>query len=216
MYRNDRCHNHQTSQPTVSQQSLSRVSSLCALFILYMIINVTRVVGDSGAVFTTETTRNSELKNAIFKIFALKLVELTSIKVLAKKSENKHGFQNFFCAFEMYENTDFCIQKIFLLRSFFDHFFHKKWIKKWPEPKKLLIPKISFFMPVNHEKEFLKSVHNEVLFWQLFARPLIEVSSTNFKAKILKMAFFNSEFLVVSMVNTAPEFPTTLVTLMYG
>ena len=88
------------------------------------------MVGDSGAVFTTETTRNSELKNAIFKIFALKLVELTSIKVLAKKSENKHGFQNFFCAFEMYENTDFCIQKFFLLRSFFDHFFQKKLIKK--------------------------------------------------------------------------------------
>ena len=84
-----------------------------------MVNNVNRVVGDSGAVFTTETTRNSELKNAI------KLVELTSIKVLAKKSENKHEFQNFFCAFEMYENTDFCIQKIFLLRSFFDHFFHK-------------------------------------------------------------------------------------------
>ena len=39
---------------------------------------------DSGAVFTTETIRNSELNDAIFKIFALKLVELTSIKVLAK------------------------------------------------------------------------------------------------------------------------------------
>ena len=116
-------------------------------------------MGDSGAVFTTETIRNSELKNAIFKIFALKLVELTSIKVLAKKSENKHGFQNFFCAFEMYENTDFCIQKIFLLRSFFDHFFQKKLIKKWPEPKKLLILKISLFMPLNHAKEFLKSFH---------------------------------------------------------
>ena len=48
-------------------------------------LNVTRVVGDSRAVFTTETIRNSELKNAIFKIFALKLVELTSIKVLAKE-----------------------------------------------------------------------------------------------------------------------------------
>ena len=50
------------------------------------------MVGDSGAVFTTETIRKSELDDAIFKIFALKLVELTSIKVLAKKSENKHGF----------------------------------------------------------------------------------------------------------------------------
>ena len=92
--------------------------------------NVTRVVGDSGAVFTTETIRNSELKNAIFKIFALKLVELSSIKVLPKNYESKHGFKKFFCAFKMYERTDFCMQKIFWLRSFFDHFFQKTWIKK--------------------------------------------------------------------------------------
>ena len=75
--------------------------------------------------FTTETIRNSELKNAIFKIFALKLVELSSIKALAKNSENKHGFQNFFRAFEMNENDDFCMKKNFLLRSVFDHFFQK-------------------------------------------------------------------------------------------
>ena len=80
------------------------------------------MVGDSGAVFTTETIRNSELNDAIFKIFALKLVELTSIKVLAQKFENKHRFQNFFCAFEMYDKADFCVQNFFLLRSFFDHF----------------------------------------------------------------------------------------------
>ena len=82
-------------------------------------------MGDSGAVFTTETIRNSELNDAIFKIFALKLVELSSIKALTKKRENKHGFQNFFCAFDMNENDDFRMQKIFLLRSFFDHFFQK-------------------------------------------------------------------------------------------
>ena len=91
-----------------------------------MYVNVTRVVGDSGAVFTTETIRNSELNDAIFKIFALKLVELSSIKVLAQKFENKHRFQNFFCAFEMYDKADFCVQKFFLLRSFFDHFFQKR------------------------------------------------------------------------------------------
>ena len=107
---------------------------------------------------------------------------------MAKIYENKHGFQNFFCAFEMYENTDFCIQKIFLLRSFFDHFLKKKLIKKWPEPKKLLKPKITFFMPMNHAKEFLKFLHNKALFSQLFARPLIELSSSNFKAKIVKIA----------------------------
>ena len=50
---------------------------------------VTRVVGDSGAVFTTETTRNSELKNAIFKKFALKMVELSCIKGLANNCQNK-------------------------------------------------------------------------------------------------------------------------------
>ena len=75
--------------------------------------------------FTIETTWNSVLINTIFKIFALKLVELSSIKALAKNYENKHGFQNFFRAFEMNENDDFCMQKIFLLRSFFDHFFQK-------------------------------------------------------------------------------------------
>ena len=32
----------------------------------------------------------------------------------------------------------------------------------------LLKPKIIFFMPVNREKKFLKSVHNEALFWQMF------------------------------------------------
>ena len=74
---------------------------------------------------------------------------------------------------------------------------------------------VDFFMPVNHVKEFLKSVHNEVLFWQLFARPLIQLSSTIFKANFLKMVSINSEFLVVSMVNTAPESPTTLVTLVH-
>ena len=60
-------------------------------------------------------------------------------------------------------------------------------------------------MPINHAKEFFKSGHNEVLFCQLFARPLIQLSSTNFKAKILKMVLINTEFQVVSMVNTAPE-----------
>ena len=44
----------------------------------------------------------------------------------------------------------------------------------------------------------------------------MQLGSTIFKAKILKVAFFNSEFLIVSVVNTAPESPTTLVTLMYS
>ena len=70
-------------------------------------------------------------------------------------------------------------------------------------------------MPVNHAKEFLKSVHNEALFSHLFSRTLIEVRSVNFKAKFLKMAKINSEFLNVSMVEPAPESATTLVSLLY-
>ena len=51
--------------------------------------NVNRVVGDSGAVFTNETTRNSVLINTIFMNFALKMVEDIFVKALPKKSENK-------------------------------------------------------------------------------------------------------------------------------
>ena len=48
--------------------------------------------------------------------------------------------------------------------KFWKSFFQKSKIKKWPEQKKLVKRKIIFFMPVNHAKEFLKSVHNEALF----------------------------------------------------
>merc|ERR1712020_58876 len=71
--------------------------------------------------------------------------------------------------------------------------------------KKLLKPKYTFFMPVNPAKEFLKSVHNEALFSKLIFRTLIQMRSLNFKAKNLKMAKINSEFLNVSMVEPAPE-----------
>ena len=73
-------------------------------------------MGDSGAMFTTETIMNSELKNATFRIFALKMVEPTCIKDLGKKCESKHEFKKFFCAFEIYEGTDFCMQKIIWFR----------------------------------------------------------------------------------------------------
>ena len=62
-------------------------------------------------------------------------------------------------------------------------------------------------MSMSHVKEFLKFLHNEALFSQLFARTLRQLGSTIFKTKILKVAFFNSEFLIVSVVNTAPESP---------
>ena len=51
-------------------------------------IRLTRVVADSGAGSTIETFRNSELIDAIFKFFALKFIERTSIKVLENKCEN--------------------------------------------------------------------------------------------------------------------------------
>ena len=62
-------------------------------------------------------------------------------------------------------------------------------------------------MPVHHAKEFLKSVHNEAIFSHLISRTLMEVRSMNFKAKNLRMAFFYSEYLYVSMVEPAPESP---------
>ena len=79
--------------------------------------------------------------------------------------------------------------------------------QKMTGAKKLLKLKITFFMPVNHAKEFLKSVHNEALFSHLFFRTLIEVRSLNFKAKFLKVVAINSEFLIVSMVDPAPVSP---------
>ena len=54
-----------------------------------MYIRLTREVADSGAGSTIETFRNSELIFAIFKNFALKFTERTSIKVLENKCENK-------------------------------------------------------------------------------------------------------------------------------
>ena len=57
--------------------------------IILMYISVSRVVEDSGAVLTIETTRNSELIDTIFKKFALKMVELSCIKGLANNCQNK-------------------------------------------------------------------------------------------------------------------------------
>ena len=54
-----------------------------------MVTNVTSLVGDSGAVFTIETTRNSELIDIIFMNFALKMEKRTSAKVLTNNYENK-------------------------------------------------------------------------------------------------------------------------------
>ena len=57
----------------------------------------------------------------------------------------------------------------FLTWALFWPFIQMWWIKKWQEPKKSLKQKINFFMPVNYEKEFLKSIHTGVVFWELFS-----------------------------------------------
>ena len=59
-----------------------------------------------------------------------------------------------------------------MLRSFFDPWYLKKMIKKWPEPKMSKYQKICFFMPVNHAKEFLKSNHARGFFSWLFSETL--------------------------------------------
>ena len=87
-------------------------------------------MGDSGAVFTTETTRNSELKNAIFTIFALKLVELSSIKGLANNCENKallwRNFKNSFAWFIGMKKVIFGFNNFFGSGHFLINFFWKK------------------------------------------------------------------------------------------
>ena len=90
--------------------------------------------------FTIDTTRNSELIDHIFKNFALKMVGRSYVKALSKKCENIAWIEKKSCVVELYETTDFWLQKKkFWLSSFFNHFFKKWWIKKWPEPKKSLI-----------------------------------------------------------------------------
>ena len=63
-------------------------------------------------------------------------------------------FQKCLCMVDGHEINDFLLFWIFLLRSFFGHFFRRDGSKKWPEPKKSLKSKISFIMPVNHAKGF--------------------------------------------------------------
>ena len=60
----------------------------------------------------------------------------------------------------MYEKIDFHMQKFFGLSHFLIIFF-----QKMTQAKKVSITKNQFFMPVNHMKEFLKSIHNEALFF---------------------------------------------------
>ena len=85
-------------------------------------------------------------------------------KLWQKTLKLKDGFQKHLRGWSMWQNRFFGC-KIFWLGSFFDHFFQKWWIKKWPEPKKLVKWKISFFMPINHVQKFLIFVHSRTVFF---------------------------------------------------
>ena len=108
-------------------------------------------------------------------------------------------FKNFFAWLTDMKKNDFWLYWIFWLRSFFGHFFRSHGSKKWPKPKKSLKSKISFFMPVNHAKEFLKSVQNEALFSQLFASTL----SSYFQSvkHFSKKKFSEKSFQMVSTIS---------------
>ena len=57
----------------------------------------------------------------------------------------------------------------FALAIFLIHEILKK-DQKMTGAKKMLKSKISCFMPVNHAQEFLKSIHTEALFYELFSQ----------------------------------------------
>ena len=106
-----------------------------------------------------------------------------------------NGFQKFLCLVDGHEKTNFLLQQRFWLRLLFDLLFLIWWIKKWPEPKKLLNQKITFFMPVNHQKEFLKSIHTGVVFWGRYSTASIGPHysrSWNFQLKISLCSVFQS------------------------
>ena len=74
-------------------------------------------MADSGAGSTIETFRNSELIFAIYKNFALKFTERTSIKVLENKCENKASlwtdFKNSFAGLTGMKNMIFHFYNFF-------------------------------------------------------------------------------------------------------
>ena len=93
-------------------------------------------------------------------------------EALTKKCENTkniskislHGWrawQNWFL-----DTKNFLVPVIFL--SFFTY--HRS--EKCPEPKRLLTKNISFFMPVNHVKKYLISIHTCLVFLPFLARAL--------------------------------------------
>ena len=127
--------------------------------------------------FTTETIRNSELKNAIFTIFALKLVELSSIKALANNCENKallwRNFKNSFAWFIGMKKVIFGFNNFFGSGHFLIHVFWKKWSKNDRSQKIFCIQKSVLSYILNAQKIFFKSMLTFTFFRQNFDRALL-------------------------------------------
>ena len=111
------------------------------------------------------------------------------------------GFKKFLHVVDRHKKLIYGIYNFFGSGHFSIYVFWKKWSKNDRSKKIFCIQKSSFSFISNAQKNFW----NPCLFSQFLAKALIELSSTNFKAKILKMVLINTEFQVVSMVNTAPE-----------
>ena len=91
------------------------------------------------------------------------------LKLLQKSLKIQYIFQKFLCTADGPDRTDFWIQKKILFRPFLI-IFQIWWIKKMPRAKKNVNIKNSFYMPVNHAKEYLIFADTGVVFLQLLAR----------------------------------------------
>ena len=94
-------------------------------------------------------------RNFIFRHLFSKLNYWQPFEAHTKKFENtKHISKIPLHGWWASKNWFLDTKKIFVL-ALFGSFFTYHGSKKWPEPKKLLTWKITFFMPVNHVKEYL-------------------------------------------------------------
>ena len=130
-------------------------------------------------------------------------------------------FKNSFVA-EWYDRTDFFDAKFFLFGSFFAHFFQKWWIKKWPQQKKLVKWKISFFMPINHVQKFMISVHSRIVICPFCIGGSIHLQSPCRRQGGLKLTFSHKKCCCYCVVHSAwschslTQRLTTWVTLLVG
>ena len=83
-------------------------------------------------------------------------------KEVIKNNPKVNGFQKFLCVVDGHEKTDFLFKQYFWIRPFFDLLLKFDGSKNGRSQKSCYNKKSVFFMPVNHAKEFLKSIHNNV------------------------------------------------------